>query len=76
MTNNEKSISLLLKLSQNPFYTLSESEQQRLDAHLEKEGVDTTDEVKKKKPSKGSRKNVTVTDKNIVTKHETFPPEI
>ena len=74
MANNEKSISLLLKLSSNPFYTLTAEEQKRLDDHLKAEGVDTTDEVKKKKASKGSHKNVIAHDKNIVDIHETFPP--
>ena len=75
MSGNEKSISLLLKLSENPFYTLTPEEESRLEAHLLAEGVDIEDEVKKKKPSKGYQKNVTATEKNRVSKHETFPPE-
>lgn len=76
MDGQEKSIELLLKLSQNPFYSLTIQEQQRINEYLLAEDVDIEDEVKKKKPSPASQKNVTVTDKNRFGKHETFPPEL
>lgn len=76
MDGQEKSIELLLKLSENPYYKLSVAEQQRLNEYLLAANVDIDDEVKKKKPSKGSQKNVIVQDKNILNKHDTFPPTV
>ena len=76
MDGQDKSIELLLKLSENPYYKLSVEEQQRLNEYLLAADVDITDEVKKKKPSKGSQKNVIVQDKNILNKHDTFPPTV
>lgn len=74
MDGQEKSIELLLKLSENPFYTMSVAEQQKLNEHLLGLDVDITDPVKKKKPSVNSHKNVIVHHKDVVDIHETFPP--